>query len=465
MISTQSLGGMPSESGGARHFKVATLSWPQEIDGFVGLVRNYSESALTMHGRHGDIFRTRLPIPTISFIHPSHVYRILRSHVLNYPKSRDYDFLRPLLGDGIFVSEGELWARQRRLLAPEFKPNAVHRFLPVLVESIEAIFEEWDKSGEGALRNFSDDMMRLTLWGVGGALFNTGFRAEAEQIGHALEVCLEQGTLYMMTMGFLRPWMPTPGNLKARRAEQELNSIVRALIAKSRAEGGRGGDMLSRLLMAKDEETGAMMSDQQALDEVKSLILAGHETTSLALSWAFYLLSRHPDVLARLVEECTRVLGGRRPTVEDVPKLEYTRMVFLETMRLYPPVPAVTRVARETDSFDGIEVPAGERVAVSIYVTHRHPEFWPDPERFDPERFASSREASIEPGSYAPFLIGRRVCVGEHFAMLEGVLALAMIAGRYRIERVDNEPIGTRPISTLRLARPLRVRVRRRVSP
>lgn len=204
------------------------------------------------------------------------------------------------------------------------------------------------------------------------------------------------------------------------------------------------------------------MSEQQLLDEVKSLILAGHETTSLALSWTFYLLAQHPEVEARIVQEVRTVLGDRLPTADDVPQLVYTRQVLLETLRLYPPVPGVPRVAREADAFDGIVVHAGEQVALSIYATHRHPEFWERPDAFDPDRFAPGRAESIQPYSYLPFLLGRRACLGEHFAMLEGVVALALLVRRYHFERVDAQPIATRPIATLRLARPLRVRVRRR---
>lgn len=453
---------LPQEFAGARRFQAATLSWPEEIEGMVELFRNYVESGLSLHRRKGDVVRTRLPKPTVTLCHPRHVYRVLRGNVLNYPKGEDYEFLRPLLGNGIFVSEGDLWARQRRLLSPEFRPGAVPRFLPIFVDCVEALFEQWEKAGAGCERVFSDDMMRLTLWAVGGALFQRDFREEAERIGHALEICLEQGTLYMMSMGLLQPWMPTPGNRRAAEAERDLNRIVRGLIAKARAKGQGGGDMLSRIIFAKDEETGGMMSEQQVLDEVKSLILAGHETTSLALSWAFYLLSMHPDVEERLVEESLRVLGGRRPEAEDVPKLDMARRVFFETMRLYPPVPAVVRAVKEVDRFDGIELRPDERVALTLYTTHRHPEFWPDAERFDPDRFEPSKVEKLVPGSYVPFLIGRRACIGEHFAMLEGVVALSMIAGRYKLERVEREPIGTRPISTLRLARPLRMRVRKR---
>ncbi len=451
MIPSDSIG-TPQGLEGERRFDAPTLTWPEDVLGFARLLSNYAETGLAMHLRKGFAFRARFPMRTLVLAHPRHLYRVLRSHALNYPKDRDYEFLRPLLGDGIFVSDGDLWTRQRRLLAPEFRPNAVQRFLPGMVENVGSLFAEWDRA-PGAARDVSDDMMRLTLWIVGSALFDSSFRAEAEKIGHALELCLTQGTLQMMSMGLLRPWMPTPGNRAAQAAQRDLDDIVRQVIARRRATGD-GSDMLSRLLTAKDPDTGTGMSDAQALDEVKSLILAGHETTSLTLSWALYLLSRHPDVEARLVDETRRVLGGRAPTAEDLPKLEYTRMVLSETMRLYPPVPGVPRRAREADRFDGIEVAAGERIALSIYATHRHPEFWTDPDRFAP-----SRIDAVTPYSYLPFLLGRRACLGEHFAVLEGILALAMIVDRYRLERVDTDAIATRPISTLRLARPLRMRV------
>jgi cytochrome P450 len=255
--------------------------------------------------------------------------------------------------------------------------------------------------------------------------------------------------------------MPTPGNLRARRAERKLDQIVKSLIEHHRGAGDLG-DMLSRLLRAQDDQTRVGMSEAQLCDEIKSLILAGHETTSLTLSWALYLLALHPDEADRVVAEVEQVLGGRAPTAEDVPQLEHTRRVFFETMRLYPPVPVVLRSAVEGDTLDGIEVKAGERIAVDLYATHRHPALWERPEAFEPDRFAPPRESSIIPYSYLPFLHGRRACLGEHFAMLEGVVMLAMIVDRYRTERVDSAPILTRPISTLRLDRPLRMRVRRR---
>ncbi|HNN93254.1 MAG TPA: cytochrome P450 [Pseudomonadota bacterium] len=452
----------PSVLDGPRHFSVRSFSLSEELRGFAEVVRNYFDAGIAHHRRFGDVFRARLPHRSLIFAHPRHLYRVLRSNVLNYGKGSDYEFLRPLLGNGLFLSEGDLWTQQRRLVAPEFRPNTILRFLPTMIDKVEEIFAEWDRSGAQGVRDLSDDMMRFTLWVVGGALFRSDFHSEAEEIGRALEICLEQGTLQMLSFGLLQPWMPTPGNRKAREAEARLNSIVRSIIARSRGGNGTEVDVLSRLLVAVDEQSGARMSEQQLVDEVKSLILAGHETTSLALSWAFYLLSEHPEVEARLVAESRTVLGDRRPTAEDIPRLVYTRQVLQEVLRLYPPVPAVTRLARQADDFDGIHVEAGEAVALSIAATHRHPEFWSRPDVFDPDRFSAERAGTIAPYSYLPFLLGRRACLGEHFAMLEGILALAMMVGRYQMERADFGPIATRPISTLRMARPLRMRVWRR---
>lgn len=447
---------------GTRHFDVRDLSVWEDVTGFVDVLRNYADAGYRNHLSYGHAFRVRFPLPRLLLSHPRHLHHVLRSNVLNYPKGPNYDYLLPLLGNGLFVSDGDFWARQRRLVAPEFRQKSVQRFLPGMIENIETLGRQWEQSGPVTVRDISDDMMRLTLWIVGDAMFRSDFRAEAEEIGHTLEVCLQQATKRMLFMGLLKPWMPTPGERRAREAEARLNAVVRKVIAHGRKSEGGQADVLSRLLVAVDDQTGAKMDDQQLLDEVKSLILAGHETTSLALSWALYLLAQHPEVEARIVEEVRTVLGDRTPTADDIPRLVYTKCVLFEVLRLYPPVPVVPRIARERDSFDDIQVAAGEQIVLSIYTTHRHPEFWDRPNEFDPDRFSEPRADAIAPYSYLPFLLGRRACLGEHFAILEGVLALALIVGRYRFVREDSAPIATRPISTLRMARPLRMRVRRR---
>lgn len=438
---------------------IVTPSWHEELRCFVRMLRNYAEASVWFHRRHGDVIRKRFPQRELWFASPRHVRHILRTNARNYPKGRSYDPLRPILGNGLFVSDGELWTRQRRLLAPEFRPAAVARFLPVIVARTEELLGEWAGSVGREPRDITDDTMRLTLWIVGGAMFKDDLRREAEVIGHALEISLQQATIQLLTGGLLRPWMPTPGNLRARRAVRELDAVVRDIIAKGRSGNVGERDVLSRMLTARDPESGEAMSDQQLLDEVKSLILAGHETTSLTLAWTFHQLAQHPEVEARLAEEAVGVLGDRAPRPEDVEALVYTRMVLLETLRLHPAVPSIPRMARDDDEIDGMRIRAGEEVVVSPYVTHRHPESWSHPDTFDPERFAPSRIDALDPYAYFPFLRGRRACLGEHFAMLEGTVALAMMVRRFHLERADARPIPSRPISTLRFARPLMMRV------
>ncbi|MCB9753755.1 MAG: cytochrome P450 [Myxococcales bacterium] len=452
----------PEEREGALRFTPRGFTNVQELYYFARALQNYADSSIELRRRFGDVIRRRRPRAGLWLMHPALLKRVFRTNVRNYPKAETYGFLAPILGNGLFLSDGELWTRQRRLLAPEFRQAEVNRFLPVILDRVERLLGEWASTAPTTPRDITDDMMRLTLWIVGGAMFKSDLDEEAEMIGHDLEVCLRQSTWHIFSGGLLQPWMPTPGNFEARRAAARLERVVRGVVARGRAGELGGDDVLSRLLVARDPETGEGMADQQIVDEVKSLILAGHETTSLTLSWIFYLLARHPAVEQKLFEESSRVLGDGPPRAEHVPALAYTRMVFLEAMRLYPPVPGVPRRALEDDRFHGVDVRAGDTVVAMIYAVHRHPDFWERPDEFRPERFAPERVDAIEPYAYAPFLRGRRACVGEHFAMLEGVTALAMLTRRFHLERVEHAPIGTRAISTLRFARPLRMRVRPR---
>lgn len=430
---------------------------------------NYAADALVHHRRHGDVFCRRVGTPSVYLCHPQLIEHVLRTNVRNYVKGPDYDFLRPLIGEGIFVSEGDVWTKQRRLLAPEFRAKEVRRFLPVIEAELQRLYAEWNAALDGqgeATIDLSAAMMRVTLRILGGAMFQSDFEPLIDVARQAFDVCLSQATKQMISMGLLQSWLPTPGNHRARAAARELDMAVHRLIAEVTARTtthpgcpARGLDLLSRMIIAVDPDTGVGMSEQQLVAEVKSLILAGHETTSVALTWAFMLLLEHPEVAARLRAEVRRVLGGRAVQADDVPRLAYTRQVLLESMRLFPPVPAVTRRALADDPFNGIRVRAGESVTIPIYVVHRHLEFWPEPELFDPDRFTPEQVAHLDPYSYIPFLRSRRACIGEHFAMLEGITLLASIMDRYELERVGDEPIDIRPMATLRPARPLLVRV------
>jgi cytochrome P450 len=235
---------------------------------------------------------------------------------------------------------------------------------------------------------------------------------------------------------------PIPVQKRFLAARNALNSMVDDVIAERRKTGEDKGDLLSILLQARDEETGDLISDEQARDEIKTLLIAGHETTATTLGWTFYLLSKHPEIEERLRAEIAEVLGDRAPTAEDVPKLKYTTMVLYESLRLYPPLWIVSRMPIEDDVIGDYDVPAGTSMIICSYLTHRHPEFWDNPEGFDPERFTPEAMKARHRYAYIPFGGGPRGCIGFPFAMMEMPLVLARILQEFRLRLVPGYPSG-----------------------
>ncbi|HET9496147.1 MAG TPA: cytochrome P450, partial [Chloroflexia bacterium] len=270
-----------------------------------------------------------------------------------------------------------------------------------------------------------------------------------DQVGDALTRAQRRMT-EQFYLPFLPWWVPTPGHLDFHDAVRELDSVVYKVIGERRDNGGEHHDLLDMLLTAQDADTGAKMDDKQVRDEVLTLMLAGHETTANALTWTWYLLSKNPGPARTMREELDRVLGGRLPTVADLPSLIYTRMVLDEAMRLYPPAYAISRRALEDDEIQGYHIPANATVLISPYVTHHLPAFWDNPEGFDPERFTPEHEKTRHPYAYFPFGGGPRLCIGNNFALMEGVLILATIGQRYRLDLVPGHPVVTEPLITLR---------------
>ena len=246
--------------------------------------------------------------------------------------------------------------------------------------------------------------------------------------------------------------IPTPRNLRFRRAMRTLDAAVYAMIAGRRQAGSGGEDLFAMLLQARDEATGEQMDDRQVRDEVITLLIAGHETVASALTWTWYLLALHPDVRGRMVAELQAVPGDRAITVNDLPRLELTARIFNEALRLYPPAWLITRKAIEADAVMGYAIPAGALVILSPYTLHRHPAFWPDPEIFDPERFSPEAEAQRPRYAYIPFGGGPRQCIGNNFALIEGQLILATVARRFSLELPPGNPVVVEPLVTLRPA-------------
>lgn len=419
---------------------------------------------------HGPVVRFRFgPYDYVALADADGVRRFLVDNVRNYPKSPTYEGLRLVVGDGILTSEGEPWRRNRRLIAPSFHRERIAGFVGAMWRDTEALVDEW-LGGAGALgrepglapavRDVHADMMALTLRIVGRTLFGVDLAREARGVAEALEYVIPFANDYGTNLLRLPTWVPSPGNLRFRAEMRELDALVAGIIAERR--GRPGDDVITMLLEARDEETGARMDDAQVRDEVMTLLLAGHETTANALAWTLSLLATHRDVQAAVGAEARAVLGARgdaAPTMDDAQRLTLTRRVVDEGMRLYPPAWAFERVALADDVIGGFHIPAGTLVGVVTYMLHRNPAYWHDPERFDPDRFAPERSAGRHKHAYLPFGAGPRVCIGNTFAQLEATLVLAAIARRAWVEHASHRLPPPEPSITLRPSGPLRLRI------
>jgi cytochrome P450 len=365
----------------------------------------------------------------------------------------------PVLGNSIFLSEGEEHHRQRRLIAPLFQHSRVSHYAEIMTDCTSRLQETWE---EGATINLADEMLRLTLWIISKVLFDADVSGEERELGEVLTYTFRHFADAATNPLRLPQSWPTPQNRRARQAIVRVNATIYHMIEERRRSSEDRGDFLSSLLHAQDDEHAPPLNNQQARNEILSLFVAGHETTATALTWCWYLLSQHPEVYTQMRAEGDRVLVGRLPTVADLPNLPYTLQVFKETLRLYPPVYAFTRGATAPVQLGEYFIPKGTSVVISPYTLHRRSKFFPDPERFDPERFDPLQEQKLTRYSYIPFGAGSHICLGMHFALLEGHLLLATLAQRLTFEFADSGPIEPEPLLTLRPRGAVPVRVRRR---
>jgi cytochrome P450 len=374
-------------------------------------------------------------------------------HAIYHKDNVDYRLLKPVLGNGLVTSNGAFWLRQRRLMQPAFHHQRVAGFAPLMTSRTVDMLARWEALARRREPvDVAAEMMRLTLEIATAALFGVEVTGQTDTIRESFSIINRR-----VGEVFGKPWMmlpgvsvlPIPGNRRAQAAQRRLDAVVQRIIDERRGKDTGGTDLLSLLLCARDDD-GSGMSDRQLRDEVMTMLLAGHETTSNALAWTFHLLSRSPAHADRLRVELGRVLGGRVPAVDDLAHLPYTRMVVEESLRLYPPVWTISRTPREDDEIDGFRIPAGTVVVISPWVTHRHPDLWEEPERFDPERFTPARAAARPRFAYIPFAAGPRQCIGEGFAMQEAQLVLATVAQRFRLDPASGDAVEPEPLATLR---------------
>jgi len=398
--------------------------------------------------RYGDVVAIRFGRRSVVVINePRDVEYVLVTNQRNFSKGYFYRLLGPAIGNGLLTSEGTFWRRQRRLAQPAFHHQRINAYAETMTDFSQEALVTW-RAGEQ--RNVHDDLMRLTLRIVGKTLFGADIEASAPVVGRALPRALAAMNTLITGPEFVLPGgVPTPSRIRLRRAVAQLDPLVFRLIAQRRESREDNGDLLSALLRAQDED-GGQMTDRQLRDEAMTIVLAGHETTALALTWALYLLSQTPVARATIEAEVDGVLAGRTPRLEDVAHLPFTEAVFLETMRLYPPAFGIGREVIDRCEIGGYQFEPGTGVYIVPWIIHRDPRWFDEPELFQPARWMDGLAKRLPRFAYFPFGGGPRLCIGQQFAMLEGIVILSSIVQRWRLDLAPGQDMTPKPAITLR---------------
>ena len=406
---------------------------------------------------YGDIVHFRGPLTINLVVHPDYVEHVLRHNYKNYPRP-DFvaDKLKTIVGDGLVGAEGDQWASSRKKAQPAFHPKIVESYASAFVETTNELLDSWSVHADrGNSIDVKSEMMHMSLTNLGKTLFKADWSQQVDVVEPIVAGSLAY-TNKRLTSPVDPIRFPLPSTKRFQAGLNVLDTIIYKAIADRRAATDTDAtDLVSILLNVRDEETGEGMTDKQIRDEISGFFVAGHETVSSALTWTWYLLSKHPDAWRRVRAEANEVLGDRTPTAADAKALQYINRVLLEAMRLYPPIFVLMRCATEEDEIGGFHVPAGANMVLCPYVTHRHTDFWTNPEAFDPDRFLPERAAGLHRMAYFPFSGGPRKCIGNTFAMLQMPLVVAMVAQRFNLalepghEPVIEPAISLRPRDAL----------------
>lgn len=407
------------------------------LDFYVRLAREYGDLSSFRFGPFRRVFLAN---------HPDLIEQVLVTDAKHYIKHFGARMYKPILGNGLVTSEGDFWLRQRRLSQPAFLKNRVLSYAPMMADLTRQMLSRW-RPGEGV--NVHEEFSTLTSAIALKTLFGLDDAGDRTEFVESLRLTFDLLSDRFRNLLPAPMWVPTPRNLRTKRAIAHLYKVVDGFIAQGRARKEPGDDLLSRLVSAQDDD-GSRMTDTQLREEAMTLYLAGHETTALTLTWSWYLLATHPDVEAKLVEEWARVLGGRAPTPDDLPNLPYTDAVLTEAMRVYPPVYLIGREATRDLELGDYRVPRGTTIFMSQWVSHRDPRYFgPDPEAFRPERWLDGLAKRIPKYAYYPFGGGPRVCIGNTFALMEAAILLATVGQRYRFTLDPGAVIDFSPQITL----------------
>jgi cytochrome P450 len=427
------------------------------VGNYLAFVRRPFQFMTRNAREYGDIVGwNEIDGPVYQLNHPDHIEQVLVQNNQNYIKGEAFQrTLAPITGNGILNSEGAVWRRNRHLIQPAFNPGRIQEYAEMMTDCTEDLLATWD---DGETRLVHEDMMEVTLHIVAQALFGVDIDDYVDDVGTALEEFMEASD--SLSNYVLPEQVPTPSRRRIQHARDRLDSVVYELIERRREDPGEH-DVISTLLDVTDDE-GNTLSTEQIRDEVVTLLLAGHETTALSLTFTAYALARHPEVEQRLVAELDEVLGGETPTMADLSELTYTEQVVKESMRLYPPVPGIVREPVKPDIVGGYEIPAGATIRMHQWVVHRDPRWYDDPLAFEPTRWTPEFEKSLPKLAYFPFAAGPRRCIGDRFAMLEARLLLATIYQQYHLELTPETELNLSATVTARPKDDVQMTVHRR---
>jgi cytochrome P450 len=381
------------------------------------------------------------------------IKHVLIDNAANYRKTEiTRRILEPGLGKGLITSEGETWRQHRRAMSPAFDHRSIAAYTPVMTEAAEELLAQWDKVPAGTGIEVQAAMMQVTLDIISRTMFSSDSDDIINIMGRSAgRYQAEMRPNVMDMLGWPRWLASLPRRKVAQRTLGEFDQVIDRLIdGRTRDPGNYPKDLLARLIAARDDQTGGGMSAQEVRDQIITIFLAGHETTAMAMTWTWFLLSQHPQEESKLHAELDSVLGGRAPTHEDLSKLRYTRMVVEESMRIYPPVHTIGRAALADDTLAGRRIPKGSTILIAPWLLHRHVKLWENPGRFDPERFSPERSEARPRFSYMPFGGGKRICIGAAFALAEATILLATLAPRYSLRLVPGHPVEPQGLITLR---------------
>jgi len=395
-------------------------------------VRLLSEAA-----RQGDVVRLALPGETYLLTHPRDVKHVLQDNHQNYCKGWVFNRIKPYWGESLLTADGDTWRQQRRRVQPSFKRDHTADFAPIITGRTAEMLRRWESVAQsGQPIALYNEMTELALVIIGDVLFGVDLWSDASQMAKAAQSALAVLKKRVAALAPLPLWIPTSDNRRFNGAMRMLNDRITEIVEKKRS-GTDSRSFLAMLMTARDAETGTGMTDRQLHEEILGMLQQGHDTVGESLAWTWYLLSLHPEVERRLHQEIARVVGDRVPAVADLPKLPFANMILQESLRVYPPVWVIPRDAIHDDEIVGYRIRAGSTILLCPYITHRHPDFWENPEAFDPDRFLPARSTGRPRLAYFPFGGGPRLCMGVDMAMMEMLLIMVMVAQRHRIHLVS----------------------------